>query len=210
MIILLLGFQAGNNKVKWATAVNKPIMTQATSYMNRRKKNKGPNKGLLIVVALIFIFIAAVIWFRSSGNKVDENQPLSVLPPIELYTTGDTTPAMEVGIIDTINLTDVTGNGTSTGSATREVQDGFYRHVAKAYLPEPGEEEFYEGWLVRPSPFDYFSTGNMVHNESGEWVLEWFGEFQKDYSAYTRVVITLEPLNDADPGPAEHILEGEF
>ena len=49
----------------------------------------------------------------------------------------------------------------------------------------------------------------MVHNESGEWVLEWFGEFGQDHSDYTEVVITIE-ARDNNPDPADHILEGEF
>ncbi|MFH1315756.1 MAG: hypothetical protein ABIH67_05185, partial [Candidatus Uhrbacteria bacterium] len=90
-----------------------------------------------------------------------------------------------------------------------EIEDNLYRHVVKAYLPEPGENNFYEGWLVRLSPFDFFSTGEMVHNESGEWVLEWFGQFGQDYSDYTQVVITIE-ARDNNPDPADHILEGGF
>ena len=96
------------------------------------------------------------------------------------------------------------------GKATRDIEEEQFHHVVRASLPGISEEYYYyEGWLVRPVPFEYFSTGDMVHNEDGEWVLEWFGEENKDYSSYTEVVITLEP-RDENPAPDIHILEGRF
>jgi len=185
-------------------------MVQATSYMNSKKRKKGPNKGVLLVVALIIIFVGAVAWFRSGGNDVTDqvSETTSSHPEINTVASDNPKPTMLAGIVDSVELSDVSG-GSGTGEAMREIEDGFYRHVVKAYLPEPNENQFYEGWLVRPSPFDYFSTGSMVHNESGEWVLEWFGEFGQDYSDYMRVVITLE-LDDGNSDPADHVLEGEF
>ena len=179
-------------------------MAQATSYMRSRKKRKGPSKGIVLVAALIFLFVGAVIWFRSS-KKEPVDQISTVVPSVEPFVVEQPEETMSVGVIDQTVLSDVTG-GASTGTATREIEDGLYRHVIKAYLPELEEGFFYEGWLVRPSPFNYFSTGSMVHNESGEWVLEWFGRPGENYTAYSRIVITLEPLDDADPGPADHIL----
>jgi hypothetical protein len=106
-------------------------------------------------------------------------------------------------------LKDVTGGGAS-GRATRGTGEGHYYHSVKTSLPTIDREQFfYEGWLVRPVPFDYFSTGEMVTNNLGEFVLEWNGLPGKDYQAYTRVVITLE-AKDGNPDPAKHILEGEF
>ena len=75
--------------------------------------------------------------------------------------------------------------------------------------PIDRENFFYEGWLLRPVPFHYFSTGEMVTNSLGEFVLEWEGKLGQDYRAYTRVVITLE-AKDGNPDPAAHIVEGIF
>ncbi len=168
---------------------------------------------MLLVAALVFIFIIGLFWFRSGGeeNSVEENISSTVVSDSRSQTqtnTQVTEPAMTPGQVDTTELVDVSG-GSSSGEASREIQDGFFRHVVKAYMPAPGENYFYEGWLVRQSPFDFFSTGDMVQNESGEWVLEWFGEFGETYSDYPLVVITIEP-DDGDPDPAAHILEGEF
>ena len=81
---------------------------------------------------------------------------------------------------------------------------------------EDRENFFYEGWLLRPVPFDYFSTGEMVTNFLGEFVLDWNSSTSSwqagpstNYWAYTRVIITLE-AKDGNPDPDRHILEGEF
>jgi len=187
-------------------------MAKVTSYMNSKKRRKGPNKGLLLVIVLIIIFVGLVIWFRSDSEEVEVAEEAT--PEM----IGSTTPSgiqiehveveMIPGMVDQIVLSDVSG-GSGAGTATRQIEDGFFRHVAQGYMPVPREGYFYEGWLVRQSPFDFFSTGNMVQNESGEWVLEWFGEFGQDYADYPGVVITLEP-DDGNPDPADHILEGEF
>ena len=184
-------------------------MTRATSYMNSKKRRKGPNKGLLLVVALIIAFVILVLWFRSGGDEITEADLNFVQSTTESGMQFEQVRVeMIPGMVDEVVLSDVSG-GSGSGAATREIEDGFFRHVAKGYMPVPREGYFYEGWLVRQSPFDFFSTGNMVQNESGEWVLEWFGEFGQDYADYPGVVITLEP-DDGDPDPADHILEGEF
>jgi len=183
-------------------------MPQATSYMQSKKKRKGPNKGILFVVALIIIFVVAVAWFRSDDKNPTDQIPATALPKTESFVSDNSKPTMRVGMVDQAELSDVSG-GSGSGIVTREIEDNFYRHVVKANLPDLNENNFYEGWLVRPSPFDYFSTGEMIHNESGEWVLEWFGEFGQDYSDYTQVVITIE-ARDNNPDPADHVLEGQF
>ena len=164
---------------------------------------------VVLVAALLILFVVAVAWFRLSGEQKEQEASSVFQESVSRQNSMfEQAEPMRPGLIGQTDLTDVSG-GTSSGEATREIQDGYYRHVAKAFLPEPKQGYFYEGWLVRPSPFNYFSTGDMVHNESGEWVLEWFGEYGQDYSAYTQVVITIEP-DDNNPDPADHILEGSF
>jgi hypothetical protein len=110
------------------------------------------------------------------------------------------------------DLMDVSG-GSAFGFATRGKKDGRFFHALKTSLPAIDREVFfYEGWLVRPAPFDFFSTGEMATNSLGEFVLEFTGESgaeEGNYAGYTKVVVTLE-ARDGNPAPAQHILEGEF
>jgi hypothetical protein len=100
--------------------------------------------------------------------------------------------------------------GGTHGSGTASVQfvDGAYQHVVLATLPDPPVGYFYEGWLLRSKPFDFFSTGKMIqHADDLKWYLLYEGS--EDQRDYRKVVITLEP-DDQDPAPADHVLEGQF
>jgi len=100
-------------------------------------------------------------------------------------------------------------SGLEIGSAVRSLEKGILYHTVKVSLPEINREtEFYEGWLVRQSPYDFFSTGEMTTNSAGEFVLEWAGE-HKDVIYYDRVVITRE-AKDGNSAPSAHVAEGSF
>ena len=112
------------------------------------------------------------------------------------------------------SLEDVTG-GEASGFAQAgfkeelsETQSGMYLlEVRLENLPELTENFFYEGWLVRRSPFVFISTGTLAkHTDGGD--MNRFVSL-KDYTPYDFYVLTLEP-DDGDPAPAEHILEGEL
>lgn len=73
-------------------------------------------------------------------------------------------------------------------------------------LPDPGADNFYEGWIVRQNGwFNFFSTGELII-ENGKWVntrsIDW------NHTDHIQYVLTLEP-NDNDPAPADHIIEGD-
>lgn len=100
--------------------------------------------------------------------------------------------------------------GGFRGSATTSVQFGEegFQHVVAATLPDPPVGYYYEGWLIRSKPFDFFSTGRLIqHADDLRWYLLW--ESADDYSDYTKVIVTLEP-EDGDIAPADHVLEGVF
>lgn len=100
------------------------------------------------------------------------------------------------------------GNSHAEGAATSDYVDGTFRHLVVATLPDPPEGYFYEGWLVRSRPFDFFSTGEFIqHVDDLKWYLVY--ESEDDKRDYNKVIVTLEP-NDGDPAPAEHVLEGVF
>jgi hypothetical protein len=175
----------------------------------------------MFIVFFIGLFVFSVYQFRSSGSTsepssennemvADERSSEQNESMQEETDTIEVAPGMpEIRVRNTTNLEDVRGGGGS-GEAKRGTKDGVFYHTVTATLPEINREAyFYEGWLVRKVPFDYFSTGEMVTNKEGEFVLEWEGEEGENYEDYTEVVITLEP-RDNDPSPAEHVLEGTF
>ncbi len=104
-----------------------------------------------------------------------------------------------------VELLDVSG-GTASGTAWTTQKNGktYHRVVAKD-MPVLEAGYFYEGWLVKnPALGQFFSTGEMTQEASGEWLLEYTHD--SDVTDYEKVVITLEP-NDGDPAPAAHIIE---
>lgn len=109
----------------------------------------------------------------------------------------DVTDAKEVGGVMT--------NGKATGVVKSTFEDGVYSMTASfENLPEPQGTNFYEGWIVRKSPFDVISTGRLKKVD-GVYVNTYTsGQDLTDHSFY---VVTIEP-DDGDPAPAEHILEG--
>ncbi len=100
------------------------------------------------------------------------------------------------------------GDGYGSGTATSQFVNGTFRHVIVVTLPSPPEGYAYEGWLIRSKPFDFLSTGRLIqHADDLKWYLLW--EQKEDRRDYKKVVVTLEP-NDANPAPADHVLEGVF
>lgn len=100
-------------------------------------------------------------------------------------------------------------SGLEIGSADRGIENGILYHTVKVLLPPINREsEFYESWMVRQTPYDFFSTGEMVTNEFGEFILEWVGE-RDDAVLFDRIIITKE-LYDDNPEPFERVAEGVF
>ncbi|MBI4435289.1 hypothetical protein HY630_01325 [Candidatus Uhrbacteria bacterium] len=102
-------------------------------------------------------------------------------------------------------LADVTG-GDSFGIAHSRFASGTYTLVAEmGNLPDPAAGYFYEGWLVRRGEdFSLVSTGRVQKTDNG-YAHVYLST--TDLSGYDFYVLTLEP-DDANPAPAEHILEG--
>ena len=95
-----------------------------------------------------------------------------------------------------------------TGTATSELVSGTFQHLIVATLPDPPEGYFYEGWLIRSKPFDFFSTGRLIqHADDLKWYLVWTDV--EDRRDYNKVIVTLEE-DDGDEAPADHVLEGVF
>lgn len=120
-------------------------------------------------------------------------------------TLSDVTNGETVGTINT--------GGSSSGIVQVSANDAAYQLRAEiSDLPDPSSTEFYEGWIVRPEPFDFISTGEL-RKEGDVWVNEF--AMNEDLTDYTKYVLTIEPTNDGpdggpDPAPAGHVVEGDL
>lgn len=162
-----------------------------------------------IVAALVALFAYGIWWFRFAPKDepvVESSDSIaSVLTPSPVSSAA---LAAAEGASNRAALRDAAG-GSASGEAERDTDDGQFFFRVNANLPEIDREAYaYEGWLLRQVPYDYFSVGEFVTNDDGEWVLEWAGASGK-YDAYTQVVVTVE-AKDGNPDPSRHVLEGEF
>ncbi|MEK7094588.1 MAG: anti-sigma factor [Patescibacteria group bacterium] len=93
-----------------------------------------------------------------------------------------------------------------SGTATSSFLDGEFQHIVVSNLPDPGAGYFYEVWLIRSKPFDFFSTGRLIqHADDLKWYLIYSGK--EDKTDFLKVVVTIEK-DDRNAAPGEHILEG--
>jgi hypothetical protein len=164
-----------------------------------------PAVGTLVAIsAVLGLFAFAVAEFRDRDATAEPEAPVSSpIPPVSA-------PAVaSIRGEEKAELHSVRGDA-SAGIATRRMEDGQFVHTIKANLPTIDRQVLaYQGWLVRPAPYDYFATGEMVTNDLGEFVVEFKGDPRGEYAPYTQVIVTLEP-KDGNPDPSDHVLEGEF
>lgn len=107
----------------------------------------------------------------------------------------------EIGLI-------AVGGTHGSGSSSVQFLEGSFQHIIVASLPDPPVGYFYEGWLLRSKPFDFFSTGKLIqHADDLKWYLLYNSDVDK--RDYKKIVVTLEP-EDGDIAPADHVLEGQF
>ena len=110
-------------------------------------------------------------------------------------------------ITNGVDLRGISTEGLATGQVGAQFEEGEYLMRATfENLPRPLGRDFYEGWIVRPTPFAFISTGR-VERIDGQYVNTYTSS--QDLTPYTRYVLTLE-ADDGNPAPADHILEGEM
>jgi hypothetical protein len=161
---------------------------------------------LIIIVVLIvfagmykFNYLANQKGYDVDGNKIKNEEKITeknIKPEAELE--------LEAKFTYQGNLIDVSG-GLASGIAQANFSEGIYDLLAEFKdLPEPQGTDFYEGWVVRKSPFAFISTGKAI-KEDGIYSNSFSTE--KNYLEYDFYVLTIEP-DDGDPAPDKHILEG--
>ncbi len=98
-------------------------------------------------------------------------------------------------------------SGNESGWASIQLDEDGNTHVYAEFqnLPNPGPDNFYEGWIVRQTGwFNFYSTGEAEFKD-GKWINEYTHPWDVlDHKFY---VLTIEP-RDNDPAPAEHVVEG--
>jgi len=116
--------------------------------------------GLIVLFAILAF--GGIVLFRHKADAKKEIE--ETVDEVELNLFG-ATDAPSRRSREEILLQDPQGGSQTV--ASREVEDHIFRHTIVSYLSDPSEGYFYEGWLLRESPFDFFSTGSMVKNADG-------------------------------------------
>jgi hypothetical protein len=100
------------------------------------------------------------------------------------------------------------GDYTGEGVAGRQWDGTTFVHAVTAVLGAPADGTFYEGWLVRPDPFEFISTGKLSAGDDGYGLTF---SMDRDLTGHTNIVITEETeANGLDGVPEAHVLEGAF
>jgi hypothetical protein len=178
-----------------------------TTYRSKQKfHHHFPWQIILLGLLAFIIFAGGLYHLRNSKKEILEKEQgsgtvISAEEDLTEYELKD----FSVEETTLVSLS----SSLETGIATRGVEDKIFYFTSKASLPPINREtEFYEVWLVRQSPYDFFSVGEMVTNETGEFVLEWVGTHNDTWS-YNRVVVTRE-AKDNDLAPNEQIAIGQW
>jgi hypothetical protein len=158
---------------------------------------------MFAVVVLAGLFVYSVYEFRKPDEVASaESAPAPAPTPVVTLTA-------PIPVGGEAHLRGI-GETQATGTAKRSKDKDVYYLRVKTNLPGiDRESQYYEVWLLRPIPYGYFSAGEMVTNDLGEFVLEWAGQEGKNYDDYSQVVITLE-AKDGNPDPSGHVMEGMF
>lgn len=115
-------------------------------------------------------------------------------------------PLWHVAVWQTIRGISFDGSESAQGRLSITDQWATDLYVSFEGLPATWSDNFYEGRLVRKSPFHFISTGPLTMKDD-MYVNEWMST--DNFADHNHYVLTLEP-NDNDPAPAEHIFEGDL
>ncbi|MFA6131768.1 MAG: hypothetical protein WC702_01705 [Patescibacteria group bacterium] len=178
-------------------------------YYHSHQKNKSRFRLPLQIIGMgiLTLIISGVGLFylrTSQKNNAAKNNTSEIVAE-----SGEVVAAPIVVLAKQTTVVKSLSSNLEVGAAERGIEKGILYHTIKVSLPEINREtEFYEGWLVRQAPYDFFSTGEMVTDDDGDFVLEWAGE-HSDIVSYDRVIITREARDDI-AAPSEQVAEGVF
>jgi hypothetical protein len=168
---------------------------------HRNKKNifSRPVFGFIILGIITLVIFSAGLYHLRSDEWKEKTQIINT-SSAPLNNLSSEILSREATIVSL-------SSGLEIGLATRGTENGIFYHTIKVALPAiDREKEFYEGWLLCQSPYDFFSTGEMVTDADGDFVLEWAGA-RDDIDDYNQIVITRES-RDNNAAPGERVAEG--
>lgn len=185
-------------------------MSLDPSTRSRKRIRWGSAIGTAIIVLVLFvIFIVAVRWFRSEP----EQEETVVTSIADVLKPDPISQAVIDGAIDTQSREATlywSATGERVGTAARGDKDGRYYIDMKMTLPAIDREtQYYQVWLLSRLPYDFFSLGEMVTNDDGDFVLEWEAPDDEDYANYTQVIISRNAY-DGSPDPEVQLVKGAF
>lgn len=173
--------------------------------------------GIVLIVGVVGIFLINSDLLNKSQVNEEKDEMSGAPQADESLKAVDEETAMEMKeLLYTYSgdLADVTGGnevrgvnteGQAKGLAKSNWDGSQYLLIATfENLPEPANDDFYEGWIVQKEPFQFISTGKL---EMVDGVYTNAYRSDQDLTSYDFYVLTIEP-NDGDPAPADHILEG--
>ena len=150
-------------------------------------------RGYTLVWGLVLLVLGVVGGWFWMTNRVEPGDVIEVGDNLEIDEEVFERFRGMGGVSDTaekIELRPVVGE-SGFGVATREMIGEQLFYSVMADLPELGNGEFYEGWLVDGDRD--VSMGRLV-KEKGGWLLEYVGN--KELVRYDLVVVTLEVRDD--------------
>ena len=104
------------------------------------------NRRDIVIALVILAVVAGVVYLRGKDASEEEIQPVQTLSVEDKIEEAFNLEIPED--VERAELSDVVG-GTSSGIATRKLENGGFKHSVLADLPDPSSSEFYEGWLVK-------------------------------------------------------------
>ncbi len=163
----------------------------------------------LVVLILFFVFVVAVKWFRAPKEEVvvSEIDITNVLTPDPVASH-----VIEKGIDRDSKDANLfwLGTGEQIGEAARGEKDGKYYLEIESPLPEIDREiYYYQVWLLREIPYDFFSLGEMITDEDGVFIFEWKAPDDELYNDFIQIIITRN-LYDGSSEPEDKVIQGEF
>src|SRR3989344_6744187 len=108
-----------------------------------------------VVIGIVLVVAVFLVYFFSTKNS-DENLPGNDNDSEQVFDA--TEPSLDysailVDVTEGENIRGVTTSGSASGEAIAGLDSGRYSLVASFQgLPDPDDEDFYEGWVMRLDP----------------------------------------------------------
>ncbi|MFA6522662.1 MAG: hypothetical protein WCT24_03675 [Patescibacteria group bacterium] len=169
---------------------------------------------IVLVLVLLAAIGSTISFFVFRGEKEEPE-----LPVVEEITSEETSDVIVTQLEDadpqeTLFQEADFSTANASGTAKRGITGDLFTHVIVAGLPAiDTATTYYEGWLVKPTTLEFFSTGEFFAREDGKWGLVWERktiDAPYDILDYRQVVITKE-MRDGNIAPSpEHLVEATF